>query len=127
VLLWVVVITTQLAKLVIERNQGKTISMCAVKAGMSRKTAGKYLSQKDPLEQSQLNHNWGTRKYPLEAIWPRALEMLRDAPNLEAKALFEHLMPASEGKTNEKHLRRFQRRVRKWRLPEGPAKDIFFT
>ena len=46
----VVVTRTQLTKLVIERNQGRTISMCAMKAGMSRKTAGKYLSQDKVLE-----------------------------------------------------------------------------
>ena len=101
--------------------------MCAMKAGMSRKSAGKYLKQENPLEQRQVAHTWRTRKDPLEAIWPTAQEMLRDAPELEAKALFEHLMPAGEGQTNEKHLRTFQRRVRKWRLAEGPEKEIFFT
>jgi hypothetical protein len=51
VLLWVVVTRTQLTKLVNERNQGKTISMCAMKAGMHRKKAGKYLSQDKVMEQ----------------------------------------------------------------------------
>lgn len=101
--------------------------MCAMKAGMSRKSAGKYLKQKDPLEQSQVAHHWRTRKDPLEAIWPKAQEMLREAPELEAKALFEYLMPVGEGQINGKHLRTFQRRVRKWRLAEGPEKEIFFT
>ena len=91
-LLWVVVTRTQLNRLVIERNQGKTISMCALKAGMSAKSAGKYLKQEDPLKQSQVAHDWRTRRDPLEAIWPKAQEMLREAPELEAKALFEYLM-----------------------------------
>lgn len=101
--------------------------MCAMKAGMSRKSAGKYLKQEDPLKQSQVAHNWRTRKDPLEAIWPKAQEMLREAPELEAKALFEYLMPIGEGGIDPKHLRTFQRRVRKWRLAEGPEKEIFFT
>ena len=126
-LLWVVVTRTQLTKLVIERNQGRTIGMCAMKAGMSRKTAGKYLSQDNVLEQRRVSHHWKTRKDPLAAIWPKAQEMLRDAPELEAKALFEHLMPGGAGAVEEKHLRTFQRRVRDWRLENGPGKEVFFT
>jgi transposase len=127
VLLWVVVTRTQLTKLVTERNQGKTISMCAMKAGMSRKTAGKYLSQDNVLETRQVPHTWRTREDPLAEIWPKAEGMLRQAPELEAKALFEHLMPDGAGALEEKQLRTFQRRVKKWRLAEGPEKEVFFT
>jgi hypothetical protein len=101
-----------------------------MKAGMSRKTAGKYLSQDKVLEQRRVPHAWRTRVDPLAEIWPMALEMLGDAPELEAKALFEHLMgsgsPAGGG-VAEKHLRTFQRRVRDWRLEHGPGKEVFFT
>jgi hypothetical protein len=41
VLLWVVVKRTQLTKLVYERNQGASIAMSAMKAGMTRNTARK--------------------------------------------------------------------------------------
>ena len=93
----VVVTRTQLIRLVYERNQGRTISMCAMKAGMSRKTAGKYLSQENVLDVRRVPHDWKTRKDPIEQIWPRAQEMLQNAPELEAKALFEHLMPGGAG------------------------------
>ena len=101
--------------------------MCAMKAGMSRKTAGKYLRQDNAMEQRLVPHTWRTREDPLEGLWPRALEMLRDAPELEAKALFEHLLAGSPGTVGEKHLRTFQRRVRRWRLAEGPEQEVFFT
>jgi transposase len=127
VLLWIVVTRTQLTKLVIERNQGKTISMCALKAGMNRKTAAKYLSQDEVMELRRVPHTWRTRTDPLQEIWPRALLMLGDAPELEAKALFEHLMPGGPGEVEETHLRTFQRRVRDWRLANGPGKEVFFT
>jgi hypothetical protein len=137
VLLWVVVTKKQLNKLVNERNQGKTISMCAMKAGMNRKTAGKYLSQDNVLEPRRVPHIWKTRKDPLLEIWPKALLMLQEAPELEAKALFEYLVPAAvaggppgmgvAGELQEKHLRTFQRRVRDWRLENGPGKEVFFT
>ena len=111
--------------------------MCAMKAGMNRKTAGKYLSQENVLEPLRVPHNWKTRKDPLLAIWPKALLMLQEAPELEAKALFEYLVPAAvagvppgtdeAGEVQEKHLRTFQRRGRDWRLENGPGKEVFFT
>jgi len=101
--------------------------MSAMKAGMTRKTAGKYLRQDNVMEQRQVPHTWRTREDPLREMWPKALEMLGEAPELEAKALFEHLMPKSSGEIQEKHLRTFQRRVKSWRLAEGPEKEVFFT
>jgi transposase len=116
--------------------------MCAMKSGMSRKTAGKYLGQENGPEPRRVPRIWKTRKDPLAEIWPRALEMLREAPELEAKALFEYLAPAAgaggvlagglagEGgpcRLDERHLRTFQRRVRDWRLASGPGKEVFFT
>lgn len=111
--------------------------MCAMKAGMNRKTAGKYLSQDNVLEPQRVPHTWKTRKDPLQEIWPKALLMLQDAPELEAKALFEYLVPAAvaggppdkdgSGGLEEKHLRTFQRRVKEWRLENGPDKEVFFT
>ena len=79
------------------------------------------------MEQRRVPHTWRTREDPLEGLWPKALGMLRDAPELEAKALFEHLLVGSPGTVSEKHLRTFQRRVRRWRLAEGPEQEVFFT
>ena len=123
----VVVKRTQLTKLVSERNQGANISMSAIKAGMSRTTARNYLRQDDVMEQRQAPHTWRTREDPLEAVWPQALAMLRQAPELEAKALFEHLAQRHPGGVKDGLLRTFQRRVRAWRLVEGPEKEVFFT
>ncbi len=98
-----------------------------MKAGMSRKTAGKYLRQDNVMEQRQVAHTWRTRKDPLEEIWPQALAMLRDAPELEAKALFGHLAEGRGDEIKPGLLRTFQRRVKTWRLAEGPEKEVFFT
>jgi len=101
--------------------------MSAIKAGMSRTTARNYLRQDDVMEQRQAPHGWRTRADPLEAVWPQALAMLREAPELEAKALFEHLAQSHPGGVKAGLLRTFQRRVRSWRLAEGPEKEVFFT
>ena len=52
--------------------------------------------------------------------------MLEEAPDLEAKALFEYLWERSPQALQEKHLRTFQRRVKLWRLVHGPDKEVFF-
>jgi hypothetical protein len=101
--------------------------MCAMKAGMSRKTAGKYLRQGNVMEQRRVPHTWRTREGPLRKVWPLVLERLRDAPELEAKALFEHLAQGRGEAITPGLLRTFQRRVRQWRLAEGPDKEVFFN
>ncbi|YCM42762.1 IS21 family transposase [Verrucomicrobiaceae bacterium 227] len=117
----------QLTKLVYERNQGRSIIMSAQKSGMSRNTARNHLRQDDVLKQEKVPHTWRTRKDPLEGIWPEALKMLREAPDLEAKALFDYLSQCHPGVLKPGLLRTFQRRVRSWRLAEGPEKEVFFT
>jgi len=101
--------------------------MSAMKAGMSRNTARKHLRQNDVTEQRREPHTWRTRPDPLDAIWPAALAMLRQAPELEAKALFEHLAADRQDEIKPGLLRTFQRRVKAWRLKEGAEKEVFFT
>lgn len=60
----VVVTRTQLTKLACERNQGKTLSMSAMKAGISRNTARKYLRQNDMTEQRREPHGQTAEEAP---------------------------------------------------------------
>jgi len=101
--------------------------MSAMKAGMTRNTARKYLRQADPVEQKREPHTWRTRNDPLEGIWSQAEAMLEKAPELEAKALFEHLSGHPQELVEAGQLRTFQRRVRQWRLKRGGEKEVFFT
>jgi len=64
----VVVTRTQLTRLVNERNQGKTIGMCAMKSGRSRKTAGKYLNRENVTERQRVPRAWKTREDPSAEI-----------------------------------------------------------
>jgi len=97
-----------------------------MKAGMSRPTARKYLEVGKPPAELQGKHRWRTREDPLVAIWPPAQKMLEEAPDLEAKMLFEHLSERCDGAVPESHLRTFQRRVKLWRLQHGPDQEVFF-
>ena len=91
------------------------MSQSALKAGIDRKTARKYLQTQASPEQLQKPHRWRTRTDPLAEVWPQARAMLAEAPELEAKALFEYLAAQPGSGLKPGHLRTFQRRVRQWR------------
>src|SRR5512133_1227856 len=116
----------QYRRLMSEYQETGNVMVSAMKADMSRPTARKYLQAGQPAAELQAKHTWRTRVDPLETIWPAAEAMLKEAPELEAKALFEHLAPKSPGVVSDKHLRTFQRRVKLWRLEHGPDKEVFF-
>ena len=98
-----------------------------MKAGMTRKTAAKYLKLADPTDPPRARHTWRTRSDGFSEVWPEVEAMLAAAPELEAKSLFEHLMERYPGRFQEGHLRTFQRRVRQWRAMHGPAQEIHFA
>ena len=100
--------------------------MSALKSGMDRKTARKYLNDPQRLSQPRPARAWRTRVDSLAAIWREAEPCLRAAPELEAKALFEHLLMLRPEPMQEMQLRTFQRRVRQWRLEHGPTPEVIF-
>jgi len=103
------------------------IETAAAKAGMCRQTGAKYLANgRMPSEEASEQRYWRTREDMLAAVWGEAEEMLRDAPELEAKTLFEWLCVHYPDELQEKYLRTFQRRVRQWRASSGPDQEVFF-
>ena len=89
----------------------QNMSAGAMKAGVDRKTARRYLDHPQASPGPRRPHAWRTRPDPLASAWPRAEAILAEAPELEAKALLEHLMEAREPGLNAGHLRTFQRRT----------------
>jgi len=53
-------------------------------------------------------------------------ERLKDAPELEAKTIFDHLVEEYPGQYESGQLRTLQRRVGEWRATEGPEQELFF-
>lgn len=100
--------------------------MSALKSGMDRKTARKYLQNPARGSQPRPARHWRTRVDPLAEIWLAAEPRLRAAPELEAKALFEHLLRLHPERMRETQLRTFQRRVRQWKLEHGPSPEVIF-
>jgi transposase InsO family protein len=100
-----------------ERSKGRTQEQAAVKANLrSRKTVRKYEQLgKLPSELNQAR-TYRTRSDPFEGDWAELEKMLQDAPELEAKTLFDWLCERQPGKYQEGQLRTLQRRVSNWRV-----------
>lgn len=103
-----------------------TLEVSAAKAGMCRQTGSKYLKEDKLPSELKKDRTWRTRKDPFEADWPAVSEKLEDAPELEAKALFEWLCEQHPERYRPGQLRTFQRRVREWRALHGPGKEVYF-
>jgi hypothetical protein len=117
----------QYKRLMSEYEKSGKIIVSALKADVHPETARKYIQAGMCPAELQKPHTWRTRPDPLEKIWPKAAAMLGDAPELEAKTLFEYFLNLPEGDLQECHLRTFFRRVRHWRATQGPAREVFFA
>lgn len=116
----------QVRKLMEEMSKHGNQGIAALRAGMDRKTARKYLKAgKLPSELGTVR-TWRTRADPFEVDWPYVVTMLTDAPELEAKTLFEHLAERTPGTYEEGQVRTLQRRVERWRAESGPEREVFF-
>jgi hypothetical protein len=110
-----------------ENSKHGEVGLGALKAGMDRKTAARYLKEGKYPSELTAERTWRTREDPFEEDWPEIAERLKDAPELEAKALFEHLLGEKPGRYEPGQLRTFQRRFKQWRAKEGPPKVVFFA
>ena len=117
----------QLTRLVREFKRAGNLTMSAMKAGMDPKTARKYVKSGAVVLAARGSRTWRTRTDPLGAAWALAEGYLRAAPELEARALFEHLLETAGAALLEGQLRTFQRRGRQWRLEHGPDPEVIFA
>lgn len=103
------------------------VGLASMRAGMDRKTGRKYLAAGKLPSELRKPRGWRTRADPFAEDWPLVEPLLRNAPELEAKLLFEWLTESKRpGKYQAGQLRTFQRKVKRWRALEGPPKEVFF-
>lgn len=117
----------QVKKLKEEFGAGAGVGVAALRSGMHRNTARGYLSDGRLPTDRKVERNWRTREDPFVEEWPLVELLLSDAPELEAKALFEHLQSQHPDRYLEGQLRTFQRRVKQWRVECGPDKEVFLA
>jgi transposase InsO family protein len=101
------------------------VGVAALRAGMHRNTARRYMEAGKLPSELKAPRTWRTREDPFAEDWEEVAVRLEVAPELEAKALFEDLMARRPGRYEEGQLRSLQRRVKQWRAEHGPPKEIF--
>jgi Mu transposase, C-terminal domain len=116
----------QVRRLMEEMQKHGVIGLAALRAGMDRKTAGKYVREGKLPSELRKPHTWKTRKDPFAEDWPALEAMLIEAPELEARTLFDHLIGLKPDAYTAGQLRTLQRRVRQWRAQQGPEREVFF-
>lgn len=110
-----------------EYNKDSNLTRAAMRADMDRKTARKYVREAKLPSQLRKPRHWRTRADPFMDVWSDIEARLTDAPELEAKLLFEDLQRRMPGEFQDGQLRTFQRRVKKWRATQGPPKHVVFA
>lgn len=115
----------QYRRLMKEYHDSGQVGRAALKASMDRKTAARYLALGHG-PQARPPRWWRTREDPLRAVWPEAERWLGRAPELEAKALFEHLLATRPQEVGAQALRTFYARVAQWKRQHGPPREVFF-
>lgn len=103
------------------------VGLAALRAGLHRNTARRYRDLGKVPSEIKEPRSWRTRDDPFAEDWPAVVERLADAPELEAKILFEDLLSRRPDRYEPGQVRTFQRRVKAWRAQEGPAKEVFFA
>jgi Mu transposase-like protein len=114
----------QVRKLMEEMSKHGEIGRAAMKAGMDRKTARKYVAAGTLPSAMVKPRDWQTRPDPFEEHWPEIEARLRQTPELEAKTVFAWLQDQHPGKYNDGQLRTLQRHVKRWRAAHGPEREI---
>lgn len=99
-----------------EREKGRTQEQAAAKANLrNRKTVARYEGLGKLPSQLKQPRTYRTRRDAFSQDWPQVEEMLKQAPELEAKALLEWLCEQYPERYQSSQLRTFQRRVQMWR------------
>lgn len=116
----------QIRKLLKHIQRGETLTTAALKTGMDVKTARKYAKAKKLPSTLKTPHTWRTREDVFGDVWEELRQMLELLPGLEAKMLFDDLQRRHPGRFQDGQLRTLQRKVKRWRATDGPAKEVYF-
>jgi len=98
-----------------EKTKTGRTGIAALRAGMSRNTAAKYLKEGKLPSEMKAVRDWRTRPDPFEQHWPRIEARLVAEPDLEARVIFEELQEHHPGLYEPGQLRTLQRRIKQWR------------
>ena len=107
-------------------NTEKNQEIAASKAGMDPTTARRYLGLERLPSEMKKERPWRTREDPFHEVWEAVQPQIQESPGLKAKTLFEWLQREYPGRFSDGQIRTLQRRIKLWRVTEGPAQEVYF-
>src|SRR5450755_2772577 len=107
-------------------NTEKNQEIAASKAGMDPTTARRYRGLERLPSELKKERPWRTRGDPFSEVWDAVQKQMEESPGLEAKTLFEWLQREYPGQFSDGQIRTLQRRIKLWRVTEGPAQEVYF-
>jgi hypothetical protein len=107
-------------------NTEKNQEIAAAKAGMDPITARRYRNLERLPSELKKERLWRTREDPFGEVWGAVQKQMEESPGLEAKTLFEWLQREHPGQYSDGQIRTLQRRIKLWRVTEGPAQEVYF-
>jgi hypothetical protein len=107
-----------------EMSKHGRIGDAAMKVGMDRKTARRYVQAGKLPSEMVAPRAWRTREDPFAEDWAEVVALLEATPELEAKTIFEVLEERHPGRYETGQLRTLQRHVRQWRAEHGPDREV---
>ena len=107
-------------------KQGLSQVTAAAKAGMSERTARKYVHSGGTPSEAKAPHTWRTRVDPFAEVWPEIEALLKQDAGLQAKTVWEEMNRRHTGRFSAGQLRTLQRRFLAWRVKSGPEREVFF-
>ena len=116
----------QFERLLSMKHEKEYFYQVADAAGVSPKTARKYLALNRLPSQLHTEHAWSTHEDAFAEVWPQAVLFLENNTGIQAKSLFKHLQQQHPGRFKDNQLRTFQRRVKDWKILFGPAQEVYF-
>lgn len=107
-----------------EMSKGSPLGVAALRSGVHRNTARRYLESGRLPSEGSGPRTWRTREDPFAEDWEEVSAQLEALPEVEARALFEALQERRPGRYEDGQVRTFQRRVKQWRAEQGPGREI---
>ncbi len=118
-------ITQQQVKLYMSYRTKQSQAKSAAKSGISQRSARRI--EKDEHRTSKAPRQYRTRSDPFHGLFEKHLiPLLENNPALQPITLLEVLNGNAPGHFDNSHLRTLQRRVKRWRIKEGPAQEVIF-
>lgn len=110
------------------RKYSKTLTQeaAAAKAGVSLRTARKYIKADQMIDE---NRQWKWRQtHPdsFENVWPAVEAMLERDSGLQSQTIMQWLIEEYPEQFKSSQLRTLQRRIRRWRALKGPDRTVMF-